>query len=140
MGFDFQAAYDELNPADDDYRFYAALAASAGVSRAVDLGCGTGALARMLASGGASVTGVDPDPDDAPGRPRRGTPGGRIDWRLGRTGEATTSRNVLAFRDELALRASLEHAVFKVGNVYGDWDQAPPSAAAPELIIIARKP
>ena len=32
----------------------AALAASAGVSRAVDLGCGTGALARMLASGGAS--------------------------------------------------------------------------------------
>jgi hypothetical protein len=38
------------------------------------------------------------------------------------------------------LRASLEHAGFKVGNVYGDWDQAPPSAAAPELIIIARKP
>jgi hypothetical protein len=34
VGFDFQAAYDELNPADDDYRFYAALAASAGVSRA----------------------------------------------------------------------------------------------------------
>ena len=139
MGFDFQAAYDELNPADDDYRFYAALAASAGVSRAVDLRCGTGALARMLASGGASVTGVDPDP--AMLRVARSRdPGGRIDWRLGRTGEATTSRNVLAFRDELALRASLEHAVFKVGNVYGDWDQAPPSAAAPELIIIARKP
>jgi SAM-dependent methyltransferase len=224
VGFDFQAAYDELNPADDDYRFYAALAASAGVSRAVDLGCGTGALARMLASGGASVTGVDPDP--AMLRVARSRdPGGRIDWRLGhsdvidpesaelvvmsghvaqvfteddawlaalgdlhralvpggllafesrnpgarkweawtrelslrtvgtpegavefwhetaavrlplvsydtltrnlRTGEATTSRNVLAF---------------KVGNVYGDWDQAPPSAAAPELIIIARKP
>jgi 2-polyprenyl-3-methyl-5-hydroxy-6-metoxy-1,4-benzoquinol methylase len=63
MGFDFQAAYDELNPADDDYRFYAALAASAGVSRAVDLGCGTGTLARMLASRGAGVTGVDPDPE-----------------------------------------------------------------------------
>jgi len=29
VSFDFQAAYDELNPADDDYRFYAALAASA---------------------------------------------------------------------------------------------------------------
>lgn len=34
VDFDFQAAYDELNPADDDYLFYAALAASAGVSRA----------------------------------------------------------------------------------------------------------
>ena len=55
-------------------------------------------------------------------------------------GRPPRSRDVLAFRDELALRASLEHAGFKVGNVYGDWDQAPPSAAAPELIIIARKP
>lgn len=239
MGFDFGAAYDELNPADDDYRFYAALAASAGVSRAVDLGCGTGTLARMLASGGASVTGVDPDP--AMLRVARSRdPGGRIDWRLGysdvidaesaefavmsghmaqvfteddawlaalgdlhraltpggllafesrnpgarkweawtreltlrtvetpdgavefwhetavvrlpmvsydtltrnlRTGEATTSRDALAFRDEQVLRASVEHAGFEVRNVYGDWDQAPPSAAAPELIIIARKP
>jgi len=55
VSFDFQAAYDELNPADADYRFYAALAASVGVSRAVDLGCGTGMLARLLVSGGASV-------------------------------------------------------------------------------------
>ncbi len=57
-----------------------------------------------------------------------------------RTGEAIKSRDVLAFRDERALRASLEHAGFKVGNVCGDWDQAPRSAAAPELIVIARKP
>ena len=239
MGFDFQAAYDELNPADDDHRFYAALAVSAGVSRVVDLGCGTGTLARMLASGGASVTGVDPDP--AMLRVARSSdPGGRIDWRLGRsdvidpdsaelavmsghvaqvftedsawlaalgdlhralvpggllafesrnpgareweawtreltlrtvetaegavefwhetaavrlplmsydtltrnlrTGDAATTRNVLAFRDEPALRAGLERAGFTVGNVYGDWDQAPPSAASPELIVIARKP
>ena len=239
MGFDFQAAYDELNPADDDYRFYAALAASAGVSCVVDLGCGTGTLARMLASGGASVTGVDPDPGMLRVARSR-DPAGRVDWRPGysevidpesaefavmsghvaqvftedaawlaaladlhraltpggllafesrnpgarkweawtrkltlrmvqtpegavefwhetaavrlplvsydtftrnlRTGEATTSRDVLAFRDEQALRKSLEHAGFKVDSVYGDWDQAPPSAAAPELIVIARKP
>jgi 2-polyprenyl-3-methyl-5-hydroxy-6-metoxy-1,4-benzoquinol methylase len=62
VSFDFQAAYDELNPADDDYRFYAALAARAGAVRAADLGCGTGTLARMLADGGARVTGADPDP------------------------------------------------------------------------------
>ena len=85
MSFDFQAAYDELNPADDDYRFYAALAASAGVSRAVDLGCGTGTLARMLASGGAIVTGVDPDPDMLRVARSR-DPDGRVDWRLGHSG------------------------------------------------------
>lgn len=82
MSFDFQAAYDELNPADDDYRFYAALAASAGVSLAVDLGCGTGTLARMLAVGGAAVTGVDPDPDMLRVA-RAKDPDGRVDWRLG---------------------------------------------------------
>ena len=82
MDFDFQAAYDDLNPADDDYRFYAALAASAGVTRAVDLGCGTGTLARMLASRGASVVGVDPDPGMLRVA-RSKDPEGRVDWRLG---------------------------------------------------------
>lgn len=239
VSFGFQAAYDELNPADDDYRFYAALAASAGVSSAVDLGCGTGTLARMLASRAASVTGVDPDPEML--RVARSKDlQGRIDWRLGysdvldpesaefavmsghvaqvfvedgawlaalrdlhralvpggllafesrnpnarkweawtreltlrtvetpegtiefwhetaavglprvsydtltrnlRTGEATTNRDVLAFRDERTLRASLEHAGFNVDHVYGDWDRTPPASASPELIVIARKP
>jgi 2-polyprenyl-3-methyl-5-hydroxy-6-metoxy-1,4-benzoquinol methylase len=63
VSLDFQAACDELNPADDDYRFYTVLAASVGGTRAIDLGCGTGTLARMLASGSASVTAVDPDTD-----------------------------------------------------------------------------
>ena len=239
MSFDFHGAYDELNPADDDYRFYAALAASAGVSRAVDLGCGTGTLARMLAAGGASVTGVDPDPDMLRVARSR-DPGGRVDWRLGRSdaldsewaqfavmsghvaqvftddrawlgalldlyralvpggllafesrnpgaraweawtreltlrtvgtpdgavefwheaagarlplvaydtltrnlrsGEVTVSRDVLAFRDERALRASLRQAGFAAVRVYGDWDRSAPAAASPELIVIARKP
>ena len=82
MSFDFQEAYDELNPADDDYRFYAALAASAGVSRAVDLGCGTGTLARMLAVGIAIVVGVDPDAEMLR-IARSKDPEGRVDWRLG---------------------------------------------------------
>ena len=239
MSFDFQAAYDELNPADDDYRFYAALAASAGVSRAVDLGCGTGTLARMLASGGATVTGVDPDPDML--RVARSKDlDDRVDWRLGhsdaiepgsaelavmsghvaqvftedstwlvalrdlhralvpggllafesrnpaarkwedwtreltlrtvetpdgavefwhetvdvdlplvgydtltrnlRTGQATVNRDVLAFRDEPALRSTLEHADFDVQHVYGDWDRTASAADSPELIVIARRP
>jgi SAM-dependent methyltransferase len=239
VSFDFQAAYDELNPGDDDYRFYAALAASVGVPRTVDLGCGTGTLARMLASGGASVVGVDPDPEMLRVA-RSKDPEGRVDWRLGysnlidpesaelavmsghvaqvftedrawlaalrdlhqalvpggllafesrnpgarkweawtreltlrtvetpegavefwhetaavhlprvsyntltrnlRTGEATTSRDVLAFRDERALRASLKRAGFEVDHVYGDWDRTPPATASPELIVIARRP
>lgn len=239
MSFDFQAAYDELNPADDDYRFYAALASSLGVSRAVDLGCGTGTLARMLASGGATVTGVDPDPEMLRVAHSRDQEG-RVSWRLGHSdiidpesaefavmsghvaqvfteedawqtvlrdlyralvpggllafesrnpaarkwecwtreltlrtvqttggpvefwhetaavalplvsydtltrnlstgGAATTSRDVLAFRDEQALRAAVEHAGFEVGHVYGDWDSTPPALTSPELIMIARK-
>ena len=238
VSFDLQAAYDELNPADDDYRFYAALAASVGVSRAVDLGCGTGTLARMLASGGTIVTGVDPDPDMLRVA-RAKDPGGRVDWRLGysdtiepgsaelavmsghvaqvftgddawlvalrdlrralvpggllafesrhpaarkwedwtreltlrtvetpdgavafwhetvdvdlslvsydtltrnlRTGQASVNRDVLAFRDEPALRATLERAGFDVQHVYGDWDQTAPAASSPELIVIARR-
>jgi SAM-dependent methyltransferase len=82
VSFDFQAAYDELNPGDDDYQFYGALAASAGASRAVDLGCGTGTLARMLAAGAASVTGVDPDPEMLRVA-RSKDPGREVDWRLG---------------------------------------------------------
>jgi SAM-dependent methyltransferase len=82
VSFDFQGSYEELNPADDDYRFYAALASSAGVSRAVDLGCGTGKLARMLAAAAVSVTGVDPDPEMLRVA-RSSDPEGCIDWRLG---------------------------------------------------------
>ena len=57
-----------------------------------------------------------------------------------RTGEAVTNRDVLAFRDERALRASLEHVGFKIDHVYGDWDRTPPAIGSPELIMIARKP
>jgi SAM-dependent methyltransferase len=239
VGFDFHGAYDELNPADDDYQFYAALASRAGASRAVDLGCGTGTLARMLASGGVRVVGVDPDAEMLRVA-RSGDPEGRVDWRLGysgvidpgsaefavmsghvaqvfadddawltalrdlrralvpggllafesrnpgarqweawtreltlravetpagavefwhetaavdlplvsydtltrnlRTGEATVRRDVLAFRDEAALRASVARAGLEVDHVYGDWDRTAPAAASPELIVLARRP
>lgn len=239
VSFDFQAAHDELNPADDDHKFYAALAAAADTSRAVDLGCGTGTLARMLAAGGASVTGIDPDPEMLRVA-RVKDQERRVDWRLGysdiiesesaefavmsghvaqiftgedawlavlrdlhralvpggllafesrnpgareweswtreltlrtvetpdgpvefwhetaavdlplvsydtltrnlSTGEANSSPDVLAFRDEQALRATTEHVGFRVDHVYGDWDRTAPTATSPELIMIARRP
>ncbi len=61
--FDFQAAYDALNPDDADHRFYADLASRLSAQRAVDLGCGTGTLALLLARGGRQVIGIDPDPE-----------------------------------------------------------------------------
>lgn len=215
------------------------LAASAGVSRAVDLGCGTGTLARMLASAGAAVTGVDPDPDMLRVA-RAKDPDGRVEWCLGhsnaiepgsaelavmsghvaqvftedgawlaalrdlhralvpggllafesrnpaartwetwtreltlrtvetpegpvefwhetadvdlplvsydtltrnrRTGQVTVNRDVLAFRDESALRSTLDLADFDVQQIYGNWDRTTPAADSPELIVIARRP
>ncbi len=95
MSFDFQAAYDELNAADDDYRFYAALAKERGASRVLDLGCGTGVLARLLASNGHAVVGIDPDPDML--RVARDRPGAEhVDWRLGYSDSADTGNADLA--------------------------------------------
>jgi len=61
--FDFQAAYEALNPDDADHRFYAELASRLSAEGAVDLGCGTGTLAVLLARGRREVIGIDPDPE-----------------------------------------------------------------------------
>lgn len=62
MTFDFPAAYDELNPADNDYKFYADLATRLKAACVIDLGCETGTLARLLAANGHHVIGIDPRP------------------------------------------------------------------------------
>lgn len=234
MAWDFAAAYDDLNPSDDDHRFYAALAGEARATRVLDLGCGTGRLTRALASDGRTAVGIDPDPDML--RVARRQPGAeRVDWRLGhsdradpdsadfavmsghvaqvfrdddpwsralddlhralvpdgtlafesrnpavrawerwtraatlrnlgpvefwhetawvslplvaydtftrnlRTGEGTTDRDVLAFRDASSLAASLEKAGFSVTQQYGDWQREPVTADSPELIFVAQR-
>ncbi|MGN6333543.1 MAG: class I SAM-dependent methyltransferase [Motilibacteraceae bacterium] len=241
MPFGFQDAYDELNPADDDYRFYLELAVAHGARRVVDLGCGTGALARLLARHGIDVLAVDPDPEMLRvARAGSSDPGagGSVEWRLGDsaavgpagadlavmsghvaqvflddrswqqtlvdlrtalapggrlafesrnpahrrweewtraqtlravttpdgevefwhetvavdlplvtydtftrnvlTGEQSVTRDVLAFRDERALRRSVEQTGFAVDAVLGSWDRRPVSADSPELIVVAR--
>jgi SAM-dependent methyltransferase len=82
MPLDFAAAYDDLNPDDHDYRFYASLADDLRATRVLDLGCGTGTLARLLASRGRTAVGIDPDPEMLRVA-RQKTRGEQVEWRLG---------------------------------------------------------
>jgi SAM-dependent methyltransferase len=52
--------YDALDPDRSDLDAYAAMAAEFGARSVLDVGCGTGTFACMLAGRGLEVTGVDP--------------------------------------------------------------------------------
>lgn len=54
------ALYDTFNGDRADLAAYVAIADEVGASRVLDIGCGTGCLAIMLAEGGRTVVGVDP--------------------------------------------------------------------------------
>lgn len=54
------SVYDPLDPDRGDLDVYAAIAGEFGARRVLDVGCGTGSFAVLLAGRGVEVTGVDP--------------------------------------------------------------------------------
>lgn len=80
------AIYDPLEPERPDLEAYAAMVGEFGASRVLDVGCGTGTFACLLAERGVDVVGVDPalaSLDIARGKPGAG----RVRWVHGVAGE-----------------------------------------------------
>ncbi len=78
--------YDPLDPDRSDLDVYAAMVDEFGARSVLDVGCGTGTFACMLAAKGIEVTGVDPD--EASLNVARRKPGAdRVTWLHG---DATT--------------------------------------------------
>ncbi|GAB2625415.1 class I SAM-dependent methyltransferase [Streptomyces capparidis] len=73
------AVYDPLEPDRGDLDAYLRIAGECGARRVLDIGCGTGVFALLLAGRGIEVVGVDPA--EASVEVARGKPGGeRVRW------------------------------------------------------------
>ena len=114
------AIYDALDPDRSDLDPYLAIAEELGARRVLDLGCGTGTFAILLASRGFEVTGVDPALASL--EVARAKPGGdAVRWILGDAASLPTCEFDLATMTGNAAQAIVErtdweamlHGVYK---------------------------
>ncbi|WP_067135094.1 class I SAM-dependent methyltransferase [Microtetraspora malaysiensis] len=103
--------YDAFDGDRDDLAAYLAIADELGAERVLDVGCGTGSLAVLLADGGRTVVGVDPA-EASLEVARAKDPTGRITWIHG---DATT---VPALDADLAVMTGNVAQVFLTDD---DW-------------------
>ena len=108
------ALYDTFDGDRDDLALYLAVVEESGARSVLDVGCGTGSFACLLAGRGVEVVGVD-----VPVRVRRAE---------------VTSYSTLRFRDREELESSLDAADHAVENV-----REAPDRPGHEFVVIARR-
>jgi ubiquinone/menaquinone biosynthesis C-methylase UbiE len=104
------ALYDVLDPDRSDLLAYAEIVSELGGERVLDVGCGTGTLALMLADRGLDVIGLDPA--GASLAVARGKPGaGRVRWIEGDASVVTvTDRDTALMTGNVAQAIADSHA------------------------------
>jgi len=146
------AVYDPLDPDRPDLAVYAGIADELGARTVLDVGCGTGTLACLLAARGLTVTALDPAAASVEVARRK--PGaGLVDWVVGDAGSlpplavdlVTMTANVAqAFLTDTAWAATLRaahgalrpggHLVFEsrdpARRAWEEWDRARTTTSA----------
>jgi SAM-dependent methyltransferase len=107
------AVYDALDPDRSDLEAYVQLVVELGARRVLDVGCGTGSLALMLAAVGCDVIGVDPAPASL--AVARAKPGAhRVRWVDGDAAAVTVTD-----RDVAVLTGNTAQAIIDPGQWAG---------------------